>query len=163
MRSKRMQRLSLDDEAQKILMKPAQNTVLLELHVPDFEKVKEYYGRLGFEVIRERKAQGKQGYLVLKMQDNILCFWAGNEYVYEQSYFKEFPRNTIRGYGVEIIIMVADVEEYYAKVKGTTNVIKELGMRSWGLKDFRIVDPFGFYIRVTSVHNIIDDSNPVLT
>jgi len=48
-------------------MKPAQNTVLVELHVPDFEIVKEYYGRLGFEIIRERQPQGKQGYLVLKM------------------------------------------------------------------------------------------------
>ena len=63
-------------------MKPAQNNVLVELHVPDFGKVKDYYGRLGFEVIWERKPEGKKGYLVLKMQDNILCFWAGNEHVY---------------------------------------------------------------------------------
>jgi len=142
-------------------MKPAQNTVLVELHVPDFEIVKEYYGRLGFEIIRERQPQGKQGYLVLKMQDNILCFWAGNEHVYEQSYFAQFPENTKRGYGVEIIIMVADVEKYYARVRDIANVVKELGMRSWGLKDFRIVDPFGFYIRITSFHNVLDDSSPM--
>lgn len=69
-------------------MKPAQNNVLLELHVPDFEKVKKYYEKLGFEVIWERKPEGFKGYLILKMGDNILCFWAGNKHVYKHPYFK---------------------------------------------------------------------------
>src|SRR3989338_1184130 len=142
-------------------MKPAQNNVLLELHVPDFEKVKEYYGKLGFEVIWERKPEGFKGYLILKMGDNILCFWAGNENVYEQSYFKRFPKNTKRGYGVEIVIMVDDVEEYYSKVKGFANVVEELVLRPWGLKDFRVEDPFGYYLRITSYHNILDNNNAV--
>lgn len=55
-------------------MKPAQNNVLLELHVPDFEKVKEFYGKLGFEIVWERKPEGLKDYLILKMGDNILCF-----------------------------------------------------------------------------------------
>ena len=93
-------------------MTPAQNNVLLELHVPDFEKVKDYYGKLGFKIIWERKPEDKKGYLILKMGDNILCFWAGNQQVYEQSYFKRFPKDTLRGYGVEIVIMVDDVDEY---------------------------------------------------
>ena len=84
-------------------MKPAQNNVLLELHVPDFGKVKEYYGKLGFKVIWEREPEGFKGYLILKMRGNILCFWAGNKQVYGQPYFKRFPKNTKRGYGVEII------------------------------------------------------------
>jgi hypothetical protein len=142
-------------------MKPAQNNVLVELHVPDFGKVKDYYGRLGFEVIWERKPEGKKGYLVLKMQDNILCFWAGNEHVYEQSYFKRFPRNTKRGYGVEIVIMVADIETYYTQVKDFVNLVAKLDVRPWGLKDFRIEDPFGYYIRITSFHNILDTSTAV--
>jgi len=142
-------------------VKPAQNNVLLELHVPDFEKVKEYYGKLGFEVIWERKPEGFKGYLILKMGDNILCFWAGNENVYEQSYFKRFPKNTKRGYGVEIVIMVDDVEEYYSKVKGFANVVEELVLRPWGLKDFRVEDPFGYYLRITTYHNILDDDNAV--
>lgn len=48
-------------------MQPAQNTVLLELHVPDFEKVKDYYATLGFEMVRETKPDGKDGYLVKKI------------------------------------------------------------------------------------------------
>lgn len=142
-------------------MKPARNTVLVELHVPDFERVKDYYGKLGFKIMRETKPEDKNGYLVLKLEDNIVCFWAGNEEVYKQSYFKRFPKNTKRGYGVEIVLMVADIEAYYHKVKDFANVVGPLALRSWGLKDFRIEDPFGYYIRVTSIHNILDDSNPM--
>lgn len=142
-------------------MKPAQNNVLLELHVPDFEKVKEYYGKLGFEVVWERKPEGFKGYLILKMGDNILCFWASNEYVYKQTYFKRFSKNTKRGYGVEVIIMVDDVEEYYSKVKSFANVVEELVLQPWGLKDFRVEDPFGYYLRITTKHNILDNSNAV--
>jgi len=142
-------------------MKPAQNNILLELHVPDFEKVKEYYEKLGFDIIWERKPEGFKGYLILKMEDNILCFWAGNEHVYEQSYFKRFPKDTKRGYGVEIVIMVDDVEAYYSKVKGFANVVEELVLQPWGLKDFRVEDPFGYYLRITTYHNILDSINAV--
>jgi predicted enzyme related to lactoylglutathione lyase len=110
-------------------MNPAQNNVLIELHVPDFERVKDYYGKLGFQVMRETKPEDKNGYLVLKMEDNILCFWAGNESVYEQSYFKRFPKNTRRGYGVEIVLMVADIEAYYHKIKDFANVVAPLALR----------------------------------
>lgn len=40
--------------------------------MPDFEKVKEYYGNLGFEVVWERKPEGPKGYLVMKMDQNVL-------------------------------------------------------------------------------------------
>ena len=142
-------------------MSPAQNNILLELHVPDFEKVKEYYEKLGFDIIWERKPEGFKGYLMLKMENNILCFWAGNEHVYEQSYFKRFPKDTKRGYGVEIVIMVDDVEAYYSKVKGFANVVEELVLQPWGLKDFRVEDPFGYYLRITTYHNILDSINAV--
>jgi hypothetical protein len=142
-------------------MKIPHNNVLLELHVPDFEKLKAYYGKMGFEIAWERKPEGFKGYIVLKMNDNILCFWAGNEHVYEQPFFKRFPKDTVRGYGVEIVIMVEDVEDYYEKVKGFANVVEELVMQPWGLKDFRCVDPFGYYLRITTPHNILDDDNAV--
>lgn len=142
-------------------MKPAQNNVLLELHVPDCEKVKEYYGKLGFEVVWERRPEGFKGYLILKMGNNILCFWAGNEHVYEQTYFKKFSKKTKRGYGVEIVIMVDDVKKYYSKVKGFANVIAKLVLQPWGLEDFRVENPFGYYLRITTKHNILDNSNAV--
>lgn len=140
---------------------PFTNSVLLELHVPDFQKVKVYYGKLGFRVVWERPPEGFKGYLVLQMDNNILCFWAGNEHVFEQSYFKKLPKDTPRGYGVEIVVMVNNVESYYEKVKVFANIVEPLVLQPWGLKDFRIVDPFGYYLRVTTPHNILDPKNAV--
>lgn len=137
----------------------AKNTTLLELHVPDFKKAKEFYGKLGFKVVWERKPDEKKGYLVLKKENNILCFWPGNDYVDEHEYFGKFPKNTKRGYGVEIVIMIKNINNFYAKAKSFANIVEALQVKPWGLKDFRIEDPFGFYIRFTEPHNIFDEDD----
>lgn len=142
-------------------MQPAQNDILIELHVPDFEKVKEFYDKLGFEVVWERKPEGKKGYLVMKRGNSILCFWPGNEEVWNQSYFKRFPKDSKRGYGVEIVIAAEDIEELYKRTKSFAKIVDELQMQPWGLKDFRLEDPFGFYLRFTEPHDIIDSGNAV--
>jgi predicted lactoylglutathione lyase len=138
-------------------MESAQNNILVEFHVPDFELVKEYYGKLGFEVAWERAPEDSKGYLVLTMGNNILCFWCGNERVYKQSYFKKYPKDTKRGYGVEVVVSIDNIESYYVRVSEFANVVQELIVRPWGLKDFRTEDPFGYYLRFTSLHNILDE------
>jgi uncharacterized glyoxalase superfamily protein PhnB len=143
-------------------MKPAQNNILLELHIPDFQKAKDYYQKLGFEIVWERKPEDMKGYLVMKIANNILCFWSGNEAIYESIYFKKFPKDTKNGYGVEIVIMVDELNAYYEKVKKFANIVEELTLQPWGAKDFRVEDPFGFYIRFSTPHNILDkESNAV--
>lgn len=132
------------------------NKVLIELHVPDFQKVKEYYLKLGFDIVWERKPEDFKGYLVLRMTDNILCFWAGNEKVYQHPIFKEYRKEIPRGIGVEIILMVENIEAFYEKVKDSANVVEPLTGRPWGLKDFRARDPFGYYLRFTEPHDILD-------
>ena len=62
---------------------------LVELHIPDFNEAKEFYEKLGFVVVWERKPEEFKGYLVMEMENNILCFWAGNEKVYKHPYFKQ--------------------------------------------------------------------------
>jgi hypothetical protein len=89
---------------------PASNNLQLELHVPNFAQVKEYYGAMGFKIVWEREPDGVKGYLVMSLEDTTICFWAGTDAVYEQPYFKRFPRDTPRGYGVELVIMVDDIE-----------------------------------------------------
>lgn len=141
--------------------KPINNSIQIELHVPDFELVKEFYGKLGFEVVWERKPEEKKGYLVIKRDNNILCFWPGNEYVEKQSYFQNFPSDTKRGYAVEIVIMTKDIDGLYRKAESFCKIVDELQKQPWGLKDFRIEDPFGFYLRFTEPHNILDKENAV--
>lgn len=140
---------------------PANNWLQLELHVPDFEPVKDYYGNLGFEIVWERQPEEDKGYLVMKMGNTLICFWPGTESVYSQPYFKKFPKDTVRGYGVELVIMVDDVESYYGKVKDIANVVEPVVLQPWGSKDFRAVDPFGYYLRFSTKHNILDNANAV--
>jgi|SRR3972149_1101321 len=134
---------------------PAENNILVELHVPDFEKAKEYYGKLGFDVVWERKPEAKKGYLVMKKDNSVLCFWPGNEEAYNQGWFKQFPKNTVRGYGVEIVLMVNDIESLYKRAEAFAQIADKIQLRPWGLKDFRVVDPFGYYLRFTEPHNIL--------
>lgn len=139
----------------------ARNRTLIELHVNDFAPIRAYYESLGFSVAWEHEAKGFDGYLVIQMEGNVLCFWAGNEEVYNQPYFKQFPHDTPRGYGVEVVISVEDIQGYYELVKDRANVVEPLTKQPWGLYDFRVVDPAGYYLRFTSLHDILRSDNAV--
>ncbi len=55
--------------------------------------------------------------------------------------------------------MIEDIDTFYVKAKSFTKIVEELQVKPWGLKDFRIEDPFGYYIRFTQPHNILDDED----
>ncbi|MBI4137009.1 hypothetical protein HY469_03010 [Candidatus Roizmanbacteria bacterium] len=133
---------------------------IIELHVPNFDSIKDFYGKLGFQKVWEYEPRGQSGYLVMKRKDSILAFFCGNEEVYNHSFFKRFPHMTPRGYGVEICIYISDppIEVYYDEVVkqiGREFISTPLEKKPWGRKDFRIVDPFGFYICIRESDNIL--------
>jgi lactoylglutathione lyase len=134
----------------------------IELHITDFQKAKDFYQELGFEIIFERYPEGFKGYLVMKLENNAICFWGGNENIYQQEFFKKFSKETPRGYGVEIILMYSKLDELYTKAKELNCIVEELKMKPWGVRDFRIVDPFGFYLRISDLHNIFSGENAVV-
>lgn len=126
------------------------STTLIEFSVPDFEVIKDFYGRLDFTVVWEEKPKGLNGYLVMKMQKNVLCFFCGNEHVFEHPFFKTFPKNTKRGYGVEVGFPVDRIDEFYNRIIRKIDkkyVFQPLRLQPWGLKDFRLRDPNGYFIR----------------
>lgn len=127
----------------------ARTTTLIELHVPDFRPVREFYGRLGFRVVRDEPASERGGYLVLARGENVLRFWPGTERASEHSYFRAFPAGSARGYGVEIVLPVDDLDDLYETALASGVVVDELRLRPWGARDFRLADPFGFYLRFT--------------
>lgn len=59
-----------------------------------------------------------------------------------------------RGVGVEIVIEVDDVEAAFTRARDTAvacgGQVEPLAARPWGQTDFRLIDPDGYYIRVTS-------------
>lgn len=143
------------------MKKSIRNNLIIELHVPNFEVAREFYGFLGFVPVLEHPiTETEPGYLVLKRHDDegdtILNFYGGNEKVYNQSYFKNFPKDTKRGYATEVTIPVAHVDDFYnevaPKIKDHINrpvMDKKDGDMSW--RDFRVEDPFGFYLRFTEL------------
>jgi len=57
---------------------------------------------------------------------------------------------------VEIVIPIEDIEIFYKQVKNFANVADTLEIQPWGLKDFRIIDPFGYYLRFTEPHDVLN-------
>lgn len=144
-------------------IEPIRNNLVLELHVPDFEKVRSFYTKLGFRELTYDPTSGggsDLGYLVMKREDAIgssmINFYGDKSKVAKHAHFSQFPETTPRGYAVEITITVDDVEKFWDEVKDELpkeQVAQELELKRWGKKDFRIVDPFGFYLRFTELVN----------
>ena len=140
---------------------PIRNNLVLELHVPDFEPAREFYGMFGFDEQSYDPTSGggsDLGYLVLTRKDSVgdtmLNFYGDKDKVAKHAHFKDFPADTPRGYGVEITVPVSDVKSLWEKVIGQLvedAISQPLTMKRWGKQDFRVVDPFGFYVRFTEV------------
>ncbi len=60
-----------------------------------------------------------------------------------------------RGAGVEIVLEVDDIDRAYAMASPRADALggacEPLRERPWGTRDFRLIDPDGYYVRVTSV------------
>lgn len=142
-------------------MEKIRNNLVIELHVPDLEMVKEFYSKLGFKITMDDKLNDKElGYLTMTREDKIgntmLNFYGGDDRVYNQSFFKKFPKDTKRGYATEITITTGSIEKIYKRATeelkdNIVRELKELEDHEHKWKDFRIVDPFGFYIRFTEL------------
>lgn len=56
-----------------------------------------------------------------------------------------------QGAGVEIVLEVEDLEDAYARfARAGERVAEPIRTQPWGLRDFRIVDPDGYYLRITT-------------
>ncbi|MEI7603647.1 MAG: hypothetical protein WCJ19_01345 [bacterium] len=136
------------------------NNLILELHVPDLDKAKAFYALFGFyELSSDPITDDELGYLILARNDEVLgrtiiCFYGGRESVSQQEYFVKFPSDTLRGYAVETTIPVSNIDklwDYVLPNLASESIAQALEIKSWGVKDFRIVDPFGFYFRFTEI------------
>lgn len=140
---------------------PIKNNLIIELHVPDLNVAKDFYSKLGFTVGLDDKLNDQElGYMTMIREDKLgltmLNFYGGDERVYGQSYFKQFPKDTKRGYAIEVTIPTGNIEQLYelASVNLKENIareLKELNDHEHVWKDFRMVDPFGFYLRFTEL------------
>lgn len=93
------------------------NRIFIELHVPNFDVAKNFYTKLGFEVVSDDGVIDGLGYFIMERDGTMINFYGGSTRVYEQSYFKRFPHDTIRGYEVEVAIPIDDLVSYYEEIK----------------------------------------------
>ena len=138
-----------------------QNNLVLELHILDFEKARKFYSIFGFkEILNDSTSGGGSdlGYMVLKRDDkmgsSLLNFYGDKKKVSQHARFVDFPEDTPKGYAVEITIPVSNVEKLQEEIKpkiDESQIGQELVLKRWGKKDFRVIDPFGFYVRFTEL------------
>jgi uncharacterized glyoxalase superfamily protein PhnB len=139
---------------------PIRNNFILELHIPNFGPPRDFYRQFGFiEIDYDPLSGGGEsdlGYFELKREDSLgrtqLNFYGDKDSVAKHARFKEFPADTPRGYAVEITFPVDDVENLWERVGRhlpKKQISQPLEIKRWGKRDFRVIDPFGFYVRFT--------------
>jgi uncharacterized glyoxalase superfamily protein PhnB len=139
------------------------NNLVLELHIPAFQPARDFYALFGFKQLSYDPASGggsDKGYMVLQRTDSLgstmINFYGDKLDVTQHSHFKDIPEGTPRGYEVEITIPVDNVEGLWKEIKDklpAKQISQELTLKRWGKKDFRVTDPFGFYIRFTELYD----------
>jgi len=120
----------------------------LELFVEDMGESVNFYRRvLGFEVVREEPgdyASLRSGHIMLGIGPVAKLPETGG-------HLTRSIASQRRGLGVEIVMEVDDLSAAHRRVLDSAHpVFEPPQQRPWGLWDFRIVDPDGYYLRVTS-------------
>ncbi|WP_433305511.1 VOC family protein [Actinoplanes sp. CA-030573] len=122
----------------------------MELFVADLDAgVGFYRDVLGFEVERQAEdyASLRRGVVVLGLGPVAK--------LPEHAEGRGFTRQRLRGdkgAGVEIVLEVDDMDELralYERCRRRGAVSEPLELRPWGLYDFRLTDPDGYYLRIT--------------
>ena len=142
-------------------LKNIANNLVLELHIPDFDKARNFYSIFGFsELLYDPVSGGGSdlGYMVLERKDELgrtlLNFYGDKEKVSQHAHFADFNPDTPKGYAVEITIPVTNVNNLWNNIKEKIDksiIAQPLTLKRWGNEDFRVIDPFGFYIRFTEL------------
>jgi lactoylglutathione lyase len=121
-------------------------TVRFELFTDDPKRAVDFYTNiLRFEVMY---ANGR--YHSLRRGDVVIGIGSAHK-LRDGHYFRPEVITQRKGLGVEIVLEIDTIEGEYKKIQASGYPIaEELQKREWGLTDFRIIDPDGYYLRLTS-------------
>jgi len=127
--------------------KPQGMSLRLELFVSDLQKSIDFYTKvLGFE-----RQAGSPDYVPVRSGAVVIGLGPAAG-LPKRHHFNPEVQSGRRGLGTEIVLEVDDVNAFFAQVKSTgyTSGLSSLRKQPWGATDFRIVDPDGYYLRITS-------------
>jgi lactoylglutathione lyase len=115
----------------------------VELFVRDVARSAAFYRDvLGFEILRE----GPGGYTSIGREGAVLGLNAVAHLPHGHP-ARPHPGEPV-GRGVELVVVVEDVAALHAHASGHAEV-SALVAQPWSLTDFRLLDPDGYYIRIT--------------
>lgn len=116
----------------------------LELFVENVQKSTDFYLRVfDFHV----GPDGSDDYEMLVKGDALIAFNRMDALGHDHPLRRRGDERL--GRGVEIVLSVNDVDAAFEVARRECQTISDLASRPWGLRDFRVVDPDGYYIRVT--------------
>jgi lactoylglutathione lyase len=120
----------------------------MELFVEDMDRAIAFYRDvLGFVLLRR-----DDGYASIRRGEVVLGIGPIAKLPDVGGYFTRPRLARNRGLGVEIVLEVEDVDAEYERVTAAGwQIVETLQERSWGLKDFRLADPDGYYLRITEL------------
>jgi uncharacterized glyoxalase superfamily protein PhnB len=119
--------------------------IAVELFVPDVKGAIAYYtDTLGFSFLRaDPDGGGNFTFAALAWGEAFLMLMD------ERFYGGPI---TGRGAGVDVRIMVPDVDAVYARLQAAgVSIVHDIADRDYGLRDFIMRDPWGFRLRFASV------------
>lgn len=121
-------------------------TLQLELFARDIEKTKRFYvDALGFTVTREA-----EDYVQL-VRGTAVIGLGSSAHLPEHHYFQQEELAHKHGVGVEVVLFVEDLDAVFHQVEAAGySCIEPPRDQSWGMRDFRVADPDGVYVRISS-------------
>jgi lactoylglutathione lyase len=108
-----------------------------------------FYAKLGFKVV----AKTSYGYVTLQSGPVVIALSpvAGTD-SRDTASFSKYRRPPV---GVEIVLYTtANLEAMHARLTSQGLQPTEIRLQPWGVRDFRLTDPGGYYIRISEGHAV---------
>lgn len=116
----------------------------LAVSVPFYERT------LGFKQVQEHT-----GYKLL-LRGALILGLKIDDLLWHPALIRHPATELPRGVGVELVLEVSDIDEFSTRIQNSGVPIQEaLREQPWGARDFRLVDPDGYYWRITSPRPLI--------
>jgi len=108
-----------------------------------------FYEKLGFSVV----ARTSYGYVTLKSGPVVIALSpAAKIDPSDTASLSKLRRPPV---GVEIVLYTTEnLDEKHAKLKSLGLKPTDIRLQPWGVRDFRLTDPGGYYIRISEGHAI---------